>query len=55
MVNGENAVVVDYKFGHEDSEHYKQVERYMKLLSDMGYKNVTGYLWYVYKNDIKKV
>lgn len=55
MVKGNEAVVVDYKFGKEDSEHYRQVERYMNLLSDMGYENVKGYLWYAYKNYIKEV
>ena len=27
----------------------------MELLAEMGYSNVTGYLWYVYKNVIKPV
>lgn len=55
MVKGDEVIVVDYKFGKENEEHKKQVKRYMNLLGDMGYRNVKGYLWYVYKNDIKEV
>lgn len=55
MVKGSEAVVVDYKFGNEDSKHYEQVKQYMNLLTEMGYENVKGYLWYAYKNYIKEV
>ena len=55
MIKGEEAVVVDYKFGREYEKHEEQVRQYMELLAEMGYKNVTGYLWYVYKNEIKPV
>lgn len=55
MVKGDEAVVVDYKFGRRNEEYDQQVHRYMELLRDMGYKKVKGYLWYVYKNEIKQV
>lgn len=55
MIKDDEAVVVDYKFGRAYEKHEKQVGRYMKLLSEMGYRNVKGYLWYVYKNEIKPV
>ena len=55
MIDGDNAVVVDYKFGHENDAYSDQVKLYVDLLQQMGYSNVEGYLWYVYKNDIKKV
>ena len=55
MIKGDTAIVVDYKFAHEDSEHSKQVKDYMNLLSAIGYRNVSGYVWYVYKNEIKEV
>ena len=41
------AVVVDYKFGERRGKYKFQVGRYMRLLRDMGYTDVTGYLWYV--------
>lgn len=40
--------VVDYKFGHErESDYALQVKGYCELLSQMGYKSVQGYIWYV--------
>lgn len=48
---GENqAIIVDFKFGLPHLKHKKQVEQYKKLLSDMGYTNVKGYLWYIQLN-----
>ena len=55
MIKGNEAIVVDYKFGRKDDKYDKQVIGYMKLLRDMNYENVKGYLWYVYKNEIKPV
>ena len=55
MISGDRAIVVDYKFGREDEEYDKQVKRYMELLKSIGYTHVEGYLWYVYKNYIKKI
>ena len=55
MIKENEAVVVDYKFGWEKEEYEAQVKEYMELLAEMGYKNVRGYLWYVYKNQIKQV
>ena len=41
-------VVVDYKFGeHETAGHRRQIGEYMRLLREMGYDDVKGYLWYV--------
>ena len=55
MIKGDTAIVVDYKFAREREEHSTQVKLYMDLLKKIGYKNVRGYLWYVYKNDIKEI
>ena len=55
MIKGDTAVVVDYKLARERENHGEQVETYMKLLRQIGYKNVKGYLWYIYKNEIKEV
>jgi CRISPR/Cas system-associated exonuclease Cas4 (RecB family) len=55
MIKGDSAIVVDYKFAREREEHSTQVKLYMDLLKKIGYKNVRGYLWYVYKNEIKEV
>ena len=55
MTDGEQTIVVDFKFGRDRSEYHEQVKQYMALLRDMGHKNVKGYLWLVYKNEIIEV
>lgn len=47
MTRGDEAVVIDYKFGAEESKHKLQISNYMKALRQMGYRVVNGYLWYV--------
>lgn len=54
MKKGE-VVVVDFKFGKENLKYNKQVKGYMQLLTKMGYKNISGYLWYVDEELIVKV
>ncbi len=47
MFSGDEAIVVDYKFGHRHTSTYTaQVRGYMSLLSQMGYTHIRGYLWY---------
>ncbi|MBE6303506.1 MAG: ATP-dependent helicase [Bacteroidales bacterium] len=55
MVDGEKAIVVDFKFGTPKPEYPAQVHKYMSLLMRMGYTNVKGYLWYIYNNKIEEV
>ena len=55
MTDGNEWIVVDFKFGHTDPEYHTQVRRYMDLLSSMGHQNIKGYLWYVYSNKIEEV
>ena len=51
--NMEWALVVDYKFGSYDGDsskhksYLRQVRNYTRLLKEMGYAEVKGYLWYV--------
>ena len=54
LVKGNEAIVIDYKFGAYSQEesaqlggYKKQVSRYKELLTAMGYANVKGYLWYL--------
>ncbi|MBP5317579.1 MAG: Dna2/Cas4 domain-containing protein, partial [Bacteroidales bacterium] len=54
MRNGET-IVVDYKFGEERKGYRWQVGRYMKLLRQMGYSRVKGYLWYVKNNKVEEI
>ena len=55
MMKDNQVVVVDFKFGKENPKYNKQVKGYMQLLTKMGYKNITGYLWYVDEEKIEKV
>lgn len=55
MTDGKKIVVVDFKFGRPRDEYQGQVREYMELLASMGYKNITGYLWFVYSNKIEKI
>jgi ATP-dependent exoDNAse (exonuclease V) beta subunit len=56
MISGERAVVVDYKFGERHTRaHERQVKEYMQLLSQMGYKLIEGYLWYLSTGEIVKI
>ena len=56
MIRGTEAVVVDYKFGELNATRYRQqLDRYAKLLREMGYTEVSGYLWYVKQGTIEQV
>lgn len=55
MTNGEQLIVVDFKFGAPKDIYKDQVIRYMTLLRNMGHKNVGGYLWYVFPNRVEEV
>jgi len=49
-------VAVDYKFGERDAGRYRsQMREYLRLLGEMGYEGVEGYLWYVKLGKIEKV
>jgi ATP-dependent exoDNAse (exonuclease V) beta subunit len=56
MIRGDRAIVVDYKFGGcERQAHIRQIGDYIDLLHRIGYREVTGYLWYVQLHRIRKV
>lgn len=48
-------IVIDFKTGAEHEAHHDQVRRYMDLLRNMGYQNVSGYLWYIRTNRVTAV
>ena len=52
--NGET-VVVDYKFGAPHRRHHEQVQQYCALLTQMGRRNIRGFVWYVYTGRIDSV
>ena len=40
-----HAIVLDYKFGHDDIRYDQQVRHYMRICEQMGATKVEGYLW----------
>ena len=56
MFDNEQVIVVDYKFGEQENPHDRQqVNKYISLIRESGYSNVTGYLWYIELNRIVPV
>jgi len=55
MTDGQQWIVVDFKFGSPKAEYHDQVRQYMQLLASMGHTCIKGYLWYVYSNKIEEV
>ncbi|MFY9173570.1 MAG: UvrD-helicase domain-containing protein [Petrimonas mucosa] len=48
MIGDKETIVVDYKFGEREEEKYKrQVKHYLRLIREMGYDNVKGFIFYV--------
>ena len=47
--------VIDFKTGSPRAKHVEQVQNYMTLLSEIGYSNVKGYLWYLRTNTVRAV
>lgn len=55
MMKEGKVVVLDFKFGNRKPEYPEQVKSYMNLLSQMGYTDITGFLWYVYENKLEEI
>lgn len=55
MMKDDEVVVLDFKFGKKKPEYATQVREYMFLLSEMGYTDIKGYIWYVYSGELENV
>lgn len=55
MTHNGNVTVVDYKFGERDERHRRQASGYRDLLRQMGYNEVSAWLWYVEKDILEEV
>ncbi len=50
------AIVLDYKFGqHHDTKYPLQVRDYMRIMAQLGYQHVEGYLWFAQDKELQKV
>jgi hypothetical protein len=55
LIKGNEATVVDYKFGDKESKTYlQQVKNYMDLITEMGYQT-QGFVCYVSLRKVEKV
>lgn len=55
IYDDKETLVIDYKTGKQNNQHNKQVARYVNLLEKMGYKNVSGKVWYMQLGEIVEV
>ena len=56
MFKDGQTVVLDYKFGEREEDSYRRkMRRYLKELSNMGYNNAVGYIWYINQEKLTKV
>ncbi|MCG8476030.1 MAG: UvrD-helicase domain-containing protein [Cytophagales bacterium] len=55
LIKGKHAIVIDYKTGNERKANFDQVTEYMRLLQNMGFEKVEGYLLYLETMEIKEV
>lgn len=56
IIKDRTATIIDYKFGEvQDKRYNSQIKRYMRLVKEMGYEEVRGYLWYASLDHIEEV
>lgn len=56
VIDGSKVYIIDYKTGVMKDELYsKQINGYIDLVKEMGYSDVTGWIWYIESNMIQKV
>ena len=53
LTNDKETIIIDYKFGEPHRSHQKQVLHYAALMREMGYDNISAYVWYVKKNNLQ--
>ena len=57
MFGRDEVIIVDYKFTEDkenENKYHKQLKEYKQIVSNMGYKNIKTYLWFI-GNEIKEV
>lgn len=55
LIDGNTAIVIDFKTGKESLEYQKQIKEYMDILLRMGYGHVSGYLAYIEESKIVSI
>jgi len=47
VLDGRRAVIIDFKFGHEEESYRWQLRRYARIYRQLGYEIAGAYIWYV--------
>ena len=55
LMNDNQTIIIDYKFGEPNKAHQKQLKEYMELLKSMDYPQISAYLWYVEQGSVVAV
>jgi ATP-dependent exoDNAse (exonuclease V) beta subunit len=55
IIDGKQAIVIDYKTGIEQNKHHKQLKVYAGLLREMGYLDVEAYVLYTAAQKVERV
>ncbi|MDO5447246.1 MAG: UvrD-helicase domain-containing protein [Prevotellaceae bacterium] len=55
IFNDNSTIVLDFKFGKAEEKYKYQVKNYMSLLTQIGFNNVRGFLWYAEDNILEEV
>lgn len=49
------AIVLDYKFGQREPQYAQQVRQYMRIMAELNFRHVEGYLWYAQEAQLQPV
>ncbi len=52
LIQGDSAIVIDFKTGKQDDKYHHQVKEYCRLLEATGISNLSGYLLYTTDKEI---
>ena len=52
---GNTAIIIDYKFGEPSPSYHRQLRRYASLYRDLGYSEVSAWIWYVVPDTVEEV
>lgn len=55
IIDGKHVTVIDYKTGSDHKGYRPQVARYMRILKQMGFTKVSGYLWFIETDNVVEV
>lgn len=55
IADGQKAIIIDYKFGRPSAKYRGQIGNYARLYREMGYSDVSAYLWYVQVDRVENV